>query len=64
MKRRDLAVCVTEAEKRMSTPPNEPGSPLSRFVPYIAPETRIPEMSFLPIVVGTLLGMIFGASSL
>jgi putative OPT family oligopeptide transporter len=64
MKRRDLAVRVTEAEKRMSTPPNEPGSPLSRFVPYIAPETRIPEMSFLPIVVGTLLGMIFGASSL
>ena len=34
------------------------------FEPYIAAETRIPELTALPIIVGTVLGMIFGASSL
>src|SRR5574342_1223014 len=34
------------------------------FQPYIAPETRLPEMTPRAVVLGTLLGMIFGASSL
>ncbi len=34
------------------------------YQPYIAAETRIREFSLIPIVVGTLLGMVFGASSL
>ena len=39
----------------------EPGpAPLS----YVPPEARIPELTFRAIVVGTLLGMVFGASSL
>src|SRR6201990_2311169 len=32
--------------------------------PYIAPETDIPELTVRAVVVGTILGMIFGASSL
>ncbi len=34
------------------------------FVPYIAPETVMPELTVRAVVVGTILGMIFGASSL
>jgi len=39
----------------MSAPPVEP---------YIPPETELPELTVRAVVVGTLLGMIFGASSL
>jgi len=34
------------------------------FRPYIPPEARIKELTLIPIIVGTLLGMVFGASSL
>lgn len=34
------------------------------FTPYIPPEKTIPELTPLPLIVGTLLGIIFGASSL
>src|SRR5688572_6043440 len=34
------------------------------FTPYIPPETSLRELTPLPIIVGTILGMIFGASSL
>ncbi len=34
------------------------------FVPYIAPETHLSEFSWRAVIVGTLLGMVFGASSL
>ncbi len=34
------------------------------FEPYIAPETKMRELTPLPLIVGTLLGIIFGASSL
>ena len=34
------------------------------FRPYIPPEVKLRELTVLPIIVGTLLGMIFGASSL
>src|SRR5216117_3970038 len=34
------------------------------FEPYIPAEGHLPELRVLPIVIGTLLGMVFGASSL
>ena len=34
------------------------------FTPYIAAETRLRELTPLPVIVGALLGLIFGASSL
>src|SRR5213076_2968012 len=34
------------------------------FQPYIPAEAHLPELRLLPIVIGTLLGMVFGASSL
>ena len=34
------------------------------FHPYIAPETRLPEFTVRAVILGTILGMIFGASSL
>src|ERR687892_855800 len=34
------------------------------FRPYIPPEAKIQEFTFLPVLVGVVLGMIFGASSL
>ncbi len=36
----------------------------ARFVPYIAPETHLREFSWRAVLVGAVLGMIFGASSL
>src|SRR5471030_274344 len=56
-----------------SNPPNEfpdivgphPVNPiLARFRPFIPPHARIRELTALPVIVGTLLGMVFGASSL
>ena len=41
----------------------EPEGPAS-FTPYIAPETKLRELTILPVVIGTILGMVFGASSL
>ena len=34
------------------------------FEPYIPPEANLPELTVLPLIVGTLLGAVFGASSL
>src|SRR5215208_2679202 len=34
------------------------------FTPYIAPETNLREFTLLPVILGTVLGMVFGASSL
>jgi putative OPT family oligopeptide transporter len=34
------------------------------FTPYIAPETKLREFTPLPVIVGAILGLIFGASSL
>ena len=42
--------------------PDEPHAVAYR--PYIAPETLMPELTVRAVVVGTLLGMVFGASSL
>src|SRR3954471_12073852 len=57
----------------MPNPPNEfpdivgivPDSPvLARFRPFIPPAARLRELTPVPLVLGTALGMIFGASSL
>src|ERR1051325_2322270 len=56
-----------------SNPPNEfpdivgpqPTNPiLARFRPFIPATARLRELTPLPLVIGTLLGMVFGASSL
>ena len=41
-----------------------PGAAPPAFQPYVAPETRLREFTLRAILVGTLLGMVFGASSL
>ena len=46
----------------MQPPTVASGTP--RFEPYIAPETSMREMTVRSVLVGTILGMIFGASSL
>jgi putative OPT family oligopeptide transporter len=55
----------------MSLPPQEypdrigfePEGPPA-FTPYIAPSTALRELTLLPVIVGAILGLIFGASSL
>src|SRR5512141_369319 len=34
------------------------------FTPYIAPETNLRELTPIPVIVGAILGLVFGASSL
>jgi putative OPT family oligopeptide transporter len=43
---------------------SKPPEPARDFEPYIPASTSIPELTVLPLIVGTLLGMVFGASSL
>lgn len=40
------------------------GKASAEFEPYIAPETKLRELSLRGVLMGTLLGMVFGASSL
>ena len=47
-----------------ASPPIPEDRPPPAFEPYIAAATTMRELTVLPLVVGTLLGMIFGASSL
>jgi len=43
----------------------KPDNPLAAsFRPYIPTQTILPELTVLPLIVGTALGMVFGASSL
>src|SRR5437870_12564943 len=43
----------------------KPDNPfLANFRPYIPAGTRLRELTVLPLIIGTLLGMVFGASSL
>ncbi|HSS18776.1 MAG TPA: oligopeptide transporter, OPT family [Pyrinomonadaceae bacterium] len=37
---------------------------LKEFKPFIPPEANLPELTIVPLIVGTLLGIVFGASSL
>src|SRR5256885_3797403 len=45
----------------MSTKPDQPEG---EFQPYIPASSNLAELRALPIIIGTVLGMIFGASSL
>ena len=43
----------------------QPGNPLlATFRPYIPANTHVRELTVLPLIIGTVLGMVFGASSL
>ena len=57
----------------LRNPPNEmpdivgykPSNPVAaNYKPYVSPATRMRELTPVPLIVGTLLGVIFGASSL
>ena len=48
------------AAKTLADPPSDAVS----YEPYIAPETKMREFTFRAVATGTILGMIFGASSL
>ncbi|HEX6901904.1 MAG TPA: oligopeptide transporter, OPT family [Thermoanaerobaculia bacterium] len=49
-------------ERREAHPDAAP--PPEAFRPFIPPEVKLPELTVLPVIVGTLLGAVFGASSL
>jgi putative OPT family oligopeptide transporter len=50
---------------KLDSKPGPPGDPsASDFQPYIPATAHLPELRPVPIIVGTVLGMIFGASSL
>lgn len=56
---------MATATKDIPSPVSDlPPEPHTTFRPYIPAEANLPEFTFLPILVGTILGMIFGASSL
>ena len=40
------------------------GSPKESFRPYVPDEQVLPELTWFPLVMGSLLGIIFGASSM
>jgi putative OPT family oligopeptide transporter len=44
--------------------PPDPAADSSSFHPFIPPEASVREFTVLPVILGTLLGMVFGASSL
>src|SRR5260221_12649341 len=57
-----MSVTETEYPDVIGAAPDVPES--APFEPYIPAERRLPELTILPLIVGTLLGMVFGASSL
>src|SRR5215813_6647361 len=50
-----MSTALRVAPDRETAPPHHP---------YIAPETRLPEFTLRSLILGTLLGIVFGASSL
>src|SRR6267142_1959603 len=44
--------------------PSEAAQAPAEFVPYVKPQTTLPEFTVRAVIVGTLLGVVFGASSL
>ncbi|HEY0080197.1 MAG TPA: oligopeptide transporter, OPT family [Pyrinomonadaceae bacterium] len=62
----DVTTPTNEYPDIVGTRPSEPdgGGGAGSFRPYIPANTRLPELTPLPLIVGTLLGMVFGASSL
>ena len=55
-----MSIPAQEYPDRIGFVPDGPPS----FTPYIAPETNLRELTPIPIIVGAILGLIFGASSL
>ncbi|MEP6912915.1 MAG: oligopeptide transporter, OPT family [bacterium] len=53
---------VNEFPDRVGFVPDNPY--LKEFKPFIPPEVVLPELTIIPLIVGTLLGIVFGASSL
>jgi len=56
------SIPANEYPDRVGSKPDNPL--LATFRPYIPAEVVIPELTPLPLIIGTLLGMVFGASSL
>ena len=56
------SIPANEYPDRIGFVPDNPY--LATFKPYIPAGVRLPELTALPLIVGTLLGMVFGASSL
>lgn len=56
------SIPVNEYPDRVGFKPDNPA--LAAFRPYIPAGARIAELTPLPLIIGTLLGMVFGASSL
>jgi putative OPT family oligopeptide transporter len=56
------AAAAQEFPDRVGFKPDNPY--LTNFRPYIPPGVRLRELTPLPLIMGTLLGMVFGASSL
>ncbi|HEY9401430.1 MAG TPA: oligopeptide transporter, OPT family, partial [Pyrinomonadaceae bacterium] len=59
---RPNVAATNEYPDKVGVKPDNPH--LASFHPYIAAETIMPELTVRAVVVGTLLGMVFGASSL
>ena len=57
-----MATATPELSNQVAARPDEFHA--RSFQPYIPPEARLPEFTPLPVLVGTILGMVFGASSL
>jgi putative OPT family oligopeptide transporter len=60
------AIRMTKNEGTRLSGPNAAAAPSTSdsFQPFIPASAQLPEFSLLPVLVGTLLGMVFGASSL
>ena len=56
------SIPANEYPDRIGFVPDNPY--LATFRPYIPAGVRLPELTALPLIIGTLLGMVFGASSL
>jgi uncharacterized oligopeptide transporter (OPT) family protein len=56
------AAAAQEFPDRIGFKPDNPY--LATFRPYIPAEAVLPELTVLPLIIGTFLGIIFGASSL
>ena len=55
-----MSLPAPEYPDRIGFKPDGPPS----FSPYIAPSTNLRELTVLPVIVGAILGLVFGASSL
>ena len=56
------AAAAQEYPDRVGFSPDNPF--LTNFAPYIPARVNLPELTILPLIIGTFLGIVFGASSL